>query len=198
MHWRGELRDLSVGGLGLVLERRFEPGTVLAVALGGGASLTGRRLLARVVYARAQGGRRWLLGCAFLSRLSTDHLQSLLHPEKAPPDAEQARGRTAPAAAGRTALIVRGVFFEGWCTDGGPLAFSVQRLHAEHGWPPAEGTTLLLRLSRTEPIRIRIRVRGCTSRGGRWVVGYEFAEPPSPAARRTLGPPLAAAASAGG
>jgi hypothetical protein len=194
MQWRGEMRDISVGGAGLVLERRFEPGTVLTVAVTGDPSRAGKPLLARVVHVRALGGRRWLLGCAFLSRLSTDQLQSLLHPE--PPAAAQANGRASAAAAPAPAVIL-GVHFEGQGPGDRGLAFSVRRLHVRRGWPPPEGATLLLRLSDNEPVRIRIRVRCCAPRGGRWVVGYDFVEPPSPAALRLLGSPRRAAAPAG-
>jgi hypothetical protein len=196
MHWRGEVRDLSVGGFGLVLERRFEPGTVLAVALGGDPARAGRPMLARVVHARALGGRRWRLGCAFLSRLSTDQLQSLLHPEAPPPVPARANGR-APAAAAPAPAIIEGVLFEGRGPGDRRLAFSVRRLHVRGGWPPPEGVTLLLRLSDQGPVRIRIRVRCCAPRGSRWLVGYDFVEPPSLAALRLLGRPQPAAAPAG-
>jgi hypothetical protein len=196
MHWRGEVRDISVGGVGLVLERRFEPGTVLAVVLGGDSSRAGRPLLVRIAHTRALRGRRWQLGCVFLSRLSSDQLESLLLPETPPPAPANGHPESSSATAPRF-LVVQGVLFEGRFPGGGRVAFSVRRLHLPCGWPPAAGTTLLLRLSEREPVRIRVRVQSCAPRDGSWVVGYDFAEPPSPAALRLLGHPRPATARAG-
>ncbi len=56
--------DISAGGLAVASPRRFPTGTLVALALGGGAA----PLLARVVRAeRAAAG--WILGCEFAARL---------------------------------------------------------------------------------------------------------------------------------
>jgi PilZ domain len=76
--WPGTIRDVSRGGLGLVLGRRFEPGTALFVELGAAGGEDRRPLLARVVHVKRLGGGAWLLGCAFASRLGDDELRLLL------------------------------------------------------------------------------------------------------------------------
>ena len=60
----GEVRDISTGGLCLVLGRRFEPGAGLAIEVPdaeGGSST----LLAKVVHVRTDGAGSWALGCAW-------------------------------------------------------------------------------------------------------------------------------------
>jgi hypothetical protein len=75
--WPLEAVDVSVGGIGLRLARRFEPGTLLAMSLFGNAVEPVRMVLARVrrVF---QSGNYWLLGCAWTNELDTTELRSLL------------------------------------------------------------------------------------------------------------------------
>lgn len=74
--WTAQIRDISASGVGLILNRRFEPGTVLRVKLPG---LSARRLyLVRVVRVQKQGDRTWLVGCVFPRPLTNEEVQSLL------------------------------------------------------------------------------------------------------------------------
>lgn len=74
--WTATVRDVSATGIGLVLNRRFEPGTVLRVRLPG---RSGRRFyLVRVVRVQAQSARKWVVGCVFPRRLSDDEVATLL------------------------------------------------------------------------------------------------------------------------
>ncbi len=79
--WPGHVRDISRGGLGLLVRHSFRPGSELTVELrerGGGDV---RRVLSvRVVHATAvlvEGSYRWLLGCAFDQPLSEEEFQAL-------------------------------------------------------------------------------------------------------------------------
>lgn len=77
--WRiGRVQDLSQIGLGLVMSRRFEPGTVLTVELQSLDQALTRTIQARVVHASAQGPNQWLLGCALEQPLTEDELRRLL------------------------------------------------------------------------------------------------------------------------
>jgi hypothetical protein len=58
--WEARVRDVSRIGLGLVLERRFEPGTIITV------DLHPRILLVRVAHAKALPEGGWLLGCELI------------------------------------------------------------------------------------------------------------------------------------
>ena len=73
--WLATVRDVSAGGVGLLLPRRFEPGALLAVELPEGGSA--RSVLAQVAHATAHGGGQWLVGCRFLSPLDEDELRAL-------------------------------------------------------------------------------------------------------------------------
>jgi hypothetical protein len=70
------LRDISVGGIGLVLARRFEVGTLLAVDLANPGSGSPRSLLARVTHVTAHAPGEWLLGLALLRPVGEDELRA--------------------------------------------------------------------------------------------------------------------------
>jgi serine/threonine protein kinase len=75
--WPLVIRDLSAGGIGVLLARRFEPGTELNIELPIESSAP-RRLSTRVVRVVPEKGGHWIHGCAFPARLSTEELDSLL------------------------------------------------------------------------------------------------------------------------
>ncbi|HEX5271162.1 MAG TPA: PilZ domain-containing protein [Gemmataceae bacterium] len=74
--WTARVRDISTVGIGIVLRRRFEPGTVLAVEPLGPHEQTPSCLMVQVVHATAQPGGHWLLGCRFIGEISDDDVQS--------------------------------------------------------------------------------------------------------------------------
>lgn len=74
--WPARLRDISAGGIGLVVERRFERGTMLAVDLANVGSGSSRTLLSRVMHAEPQPEGEWLLGLALLREMSEDELSA--------------------------------------------------------------------------------------------------------------------------
>jgi hypothetical protein len=78
--WPATVRDLSRGGVGLLLRHRFEPGIRLSVELREGTGGLLRILPARVVHATAvlvEGVHYWLLGCAFHRPLSEEDFRAL-------------------------------------------------------------------------------------------------------------------------
>jgi serine/threonine protein kinase len=64
--WPAAVRDLSASGVGLVLARRFEPGTQFGLDLETSIR-KGSRPAARVIWVRADGYGCWLHGCEFLA-----------------------------------------------------------------------------------------------------------------------------------
>jgi hypothetical protein len=76
--WPLVIRDLSAGGVGVLLARRFELGTELTIELPAELSATPRRLSTRVVRVVPEKGGHWLHGCAFPTKLSTNELATLL------------------------------------------------------------------------------------------------------------------------
>jgi hypothetical protein len=78
--WPGRVRDISQGGIGLLLRHRFRPGTMLEVELRSNTGAPLRTVSVRVVHATAvlmDGNPCWLLGCAFEQPLSDDEFRGL-------------------------------------------------------------------------------------------------------------------------
>jgi hypothetical protein len=75
--WSAEIRDVSAGGLGLLVTRRFERGTLLAIEPVGPAAEAPTLLLAQVTHAAAQPDGRWLLGCKLVRELSQSEVRAL-------------------------------------------------------------------------------------------------------------------------
>jgi hypothetical protein len=75
--WPARVRDLSSGSIGLVLTRRFEPGTLLVIELEKKAANLSHTLVGRVVHATAQTNG-WMIGCTLANKLAEDDLQALL------------------------------------------------------------------------------------------------------------------------
>jgi hypothetical protein len=79
--WTARVRDISAGGVGLLLQHRFRPGTPLVIQLKGRGESWCRAVGARVVHATpvwAEDGAWWLVGCAFSSPLSEEELRILV------------------------------------------------------------------------------------------------------------------------
>jgi hypothetical protein len=74
--WQARLRDVSAGGLGVVMERRFERGTTLTVQVQNAGSDAPRTLIARVMHATRLPEGEWLLGLSLLRQLSEDQLRA--------------------------------------------------------------------------------------------------------------------------
>jgi hypothetical protein len=75
--WQAQIRDISTGGIGLVLNRGFKPGTLLSVELPSTNQSLLILRLARVVHATAQADGSWVIGCEFATHLRDDDLQAL-------------------------------------------------------------------------------------------------------------------------
>lgn len=75
--WKAKVRDISASGIGLLLTRRFEPGSVLRLELRDAAPEVLSTLLARVVRIQQQAPRRWIAGCQLACRLSLNELRDL-------------------------------------------------------------------------------------------------------------------------
>jgi hypothetical protein len=77
--WTTRVRNISPGGISLIVSQPLEPGTILAVEL---MDRTTQRfsgtLEVRVVYTVEHPSGDWIMGGAFTSRLSDDELQALV------------------------------------------------------------------------------------------------------------------------
>ena len=76
-HWPVRVFDISEGGVGLVLSRRFEPGTLLAVELNCSSKRPAYMPLARISRV-TPCDTHWLLGCVWQGAFGADELQNLV------------------------------------------------------------------------------------------------------------------------
>lgn len=76
--WPLVIRDLSAGGVGVLLARRFEPGTELSIELSVGPDVAPRRLTTKVVRVVPEKAGHWVHGCAFPALLTDEELEVLL------------------------------------------------------------------------------------------------------------------------
>jgi hypothetical protein len=185
--WSATIRDISEGGVGLVLGRRFERGTGLAIELPGDDGRSSRTLLAKVVHTTAMAGNKWLLGCCFISRLSPDDVQlvvALAKKLRAPVENKSdARAvsptlQTAPAKQGaqpQTTQVLTDLWFEGAAHDGARVRLPVRRLFLTGAWPLAPGTILRLWVGdkARHPSGTRVKVLECRKQGKSWQVTYK-------------------------
>jgi hypothetical protein len=79
--WPGRVRDISQGGIGLLLRHRFRPGTALEVELRGSNGNPLRTVSVQIIHATSvlvDGNQQcWLLGCSFDQPLSAEEFEQL-------------------------------------------------------------------------------------------------------------------------
>lgn len=73
--WMGKIRDISQGGIGIVLGRRFELGTLLSVEIRDASGLSSGNLLARVVHVTPHTSGGWVIGCCFTNEIGEDDVK---------------------------------------------------------------------------------------------------------------------------
>jgi serine/threonine protein kinase len=76
--WEGVVQDLSVAGIRVLLERRFEPGAVLSVEVRSPDGRFTRSLEMRVTRVKPAGRGRWFIGGVYTEPLGADDLRKLL------------------------------------------------------------------------------------------------------------------------
>lgn len=69
------VRDVSLGGLLLIVNRQFTAGTLLRVEVQNTSGGPALGLLARVLHVSARSGGRWLLSCCFAKELTDEDLR---------------------------------------------------------------------------------------------------------------------------
>jgi hypothetical protein len=76
--WLGTVRDVSPGGIAVILERRFEPGTILIVEASENPNTAPESRPVRVCHATPETDARWIIGCAFAWPLGQEELRRFL------------------------------------------------------------------------------------------------------------------------
>jgi hypothetical protein len=72
------VRNISLGGVSLIVGHRFTPGDLLSIELPQADGRPGATVLACVVHVTPQPSGEWALGCNFIRELSDDELKALL------------------------------------------------------------------------------------------------------------------------
>src|SRR5262249_35407753 len=72
---QARIRNISLTGIGIVLDRSWPPGTILILELPGEEAM--RTVRARVVHATTQVGGTFLVGCTFLDPMTDAEVQAL-------------------------------------------------------------------------------------------------------------------------
>jgi hypothetical protein len=196
--WSATVRNISCGGVGLVLDRRFEPGTGLTIEIPQTTSSRDTTLFVRVVHVRDLTEGKWLVGCAFLSELSMDEIADLLRLARAGQGSKNYQAvptlarlslssvqDTKPGALRlRTAQqshVIPDVSLW-WAGDELETDFLlVRRLILRGQWPLPQGAALKGRAmsSAIGIADVHLKVHGCFQEAGRWIVAYTFVELPS-------------------
>ncbi|HYT88627.1 MAG TPA: PilZ domain-containing protein [Gemmataceae bacterium] len=70
------VRNVSLGGVSLAVDRPFQPGEMLSVELPGATDESRCKVLACVVHLTPVGGSEWILGCTFSRELSQEDLEA--------------------------------------------------------------------------------------------------------------------------
>jgi PilZ domain len=76
--WRARVRDISSGGVGLILSRAFTLGTILELQLFSPGLLNAKPLRAEVMFLTQNQPDEWVLGCEFLTPLTPDQESAYL------------------------------------------------------------------------------------------------------------------------
>jgi len=193
----GELKDISTGGLALVVDRSCKPGTVVVVVqLHGGA--TAEPMLLRAEWAKQQSDSAWLLGCSFTSPLTEKETQAFL---VAAQKAAQQRPQTPTEKAQTFDPFVVGSVKERrgaprrgglsipvlvWRSEGGPRLQGAVADRSLTGLgilmraPFASGTQLTVRPASADEKTpsVKVQVRTCRQKGTQWLVGCQFIQSP--------------------
>jgi len=187
--WPGEIHDVSVAGLGLVLRRRFERGAGLAIDIPETATAPADTLLAKVVHVTTLPDGRWLLGCAFVSKLSDDEVWRLVamgQGQHAGSENSANDDETTQLDLETGSKVIQDVTWTG-SVGGKAVHRLVRRVHLTGMWPLAGGTILKVWFGRHPQAKARLRIDLCCRQNGRWLVDYTFLGPVAPAVLHSFG-----------
>jgi hypothetical protein len=177
--WRAKIHDISQGGVGLALNRRFEPGTLLVIELEKPTQNVTRTVIGRVVHATPSQGNDWLVGCAFSGTLDDDDLR-LFRAERTPAEGDDARAWLRyTCEVETTCAMVDDPEEKSWVVKVVNISAGGVGLLAP--LPVDAGTRLKIELPATpgeaaRPALVRVVKPGQWDGRG-WLLGCEFADP---------------------
>jgi hypothetical protein len=101
------VRDISRGGIHLLVDRWFEAGMLLSIQLPSENDADQDTILAYVVRSVLQDDGQWVLGCTFATELDAGDLQSLEVPRVRPESADQRSWERTPSDIRATYQVVK-------------------------------------------------------------------------------------------
>ncbi len=178
MRWAAIIADISQGGVQLLLERRFEKGTGLAIELPGDGVHEPTVVFVKVVHLRRQDDGTWALGCRFISELGDDELQRLLTStnhvlSSSKHEEEQVDEISEPAEAETPhKRFLTDVHLLVDSPSGAVVECLINRLNVTRSWPLTAGKVLCLNGKRKDesPWSMRIQVAECVAQGEGWEI----------------------------
>jgi hypothetical protein len=181
--WPAAVRGLSTQRLGLVLKRRFEPGTVPSVFVADPRSDSNDSLFVRTDRAVALDGRNWRLDCTFVTPLAPERLDALLQGDAgARAAAETGAGSPLASHTSTVRVVVTGAIFRVRLGTQEPIRRPVTRLFVNDCWPVRAGRAMKVWLGSgpSNDSSADIRVNGCYKQNGVWLVDcYFLGAPPA-------------------
>lgn len=184
--WSATINDISVGGIGMILQRRYEPGTGLTIELPDSASDTTYTVLARVVHVKKRRDGRWHLGCNFVSELSEEEVETLIRiaQDRSVPVEEDEEEIEAPCAevdkVKAKKFVIFGVQLHVTSKDGKEkVERYIRKLLIPPLWPLPAGKVLALPIRRENgpSTRIKARIDACYQANECWHVECTLLEP---------------------
>lgn len=159
--WDALICDISQGGARLVLKRRFEPGTGLAIEIPGeDESYT---VLAKVAHVQRQEDGLWSLGCKFISHLSESEQEWLVN-WTPPLEAEPQRIENV-----RFRLMVKQAVL---------IDCRVKQFQQMESWPLPRGAVFELtgKSGKGRAWKLPVRTLECVRAGGGWHLTCQLAK----------------------
>jgi hypothetical protein len=172
--WKAKISDISASGLGLVAERRFEPGTGLAIQIPDPQDTEGATYLARVVNVRKRDDGSWFLGMALISHLSADEINRLAGAgEPAAPTGPAVPNEEVTRNASDRGQVISRVRWRDLATGRSRIA---QRLLFKGIWPLRERAHVRMRVNSSDgfSMPVEIVVHSCAPEGEEWVIDFSF------------------------
>jgi len=194
--WTAKIRDISVGGIGFTVDRRFEKGTTLFIECQIEGAESSGPFMARVVHATPQSRGSWIIGCAFIKQLTAEEVEDLLRSAeqqvhrqpKRLAEIERLTGRLIdekqPAGSRKPAsdtVLLAEVTLEAATAAGKTARVLARRFCVSGLWPLAENSILQLSIPAVgrKALSTEVRVLGSIHKDGRWTMQYAFMEEPS-------------------
>jgi len=173
--WPAVICNIAPGGISLVLGRRFERGTGLAVELPATVGRSAYTVLAKVIHVQRHLTGSWLLGCQLISELGDDEIDRFF-----PEDQENLQY---PGAADPSPRQERTHFAVHCRFEIGPnlaLECLIKRMRASGAWPLPVGKVVMLNGGiGSEKWNIQVEVVECVQHGEQYVLQGRLIHPPT-------------------